>query len=160
MLSSKMVIFSAMASTWRQRGVNVAARVESLADPGGVFISQSVFDQISGKIDTPVEDLGEHTVKNIPRPVHVFRMLLDGADLRKPMHRAMGAKPRNRKGVIAAAAYAQVGRIEDAKWEIEELRNSGFNKGIDVVLRTIALQRPVDIERYRDGLRKAGLPEN
>lgn len=58
-----------------------------------------------------------------------------------------------------AAAYAQIGRIEDAKWETEELRNNGFNKGIDVVLRTMALQRPVDIQRYREGLLKAGLPE-
>jgi TolB-like protein len=59
-------------------GVNIAARIEALADPGGVFISHSVADQIAGKLDTPLEDLGDHVVKNIPHPVHVFRMLFDG----------------------------------------------------------------------------------
>ncbi|MHA1599010.1 MAG: adenylate/guanylate cyclase domain-containing protein, partial [Alphaproteobacteria bacterium] len=47
-------------------GVNVAARIEALSDPGGVFISRSVSDQISGKLDFALEDLGKHMVKNIP----------------------------------------------------------------------------------------------
>jgi TolB-like protein/cytochrome c-type biogenesis protein CcmH/NrfG len=59
-------------------GVNIAARLEGLAEPGGVFISHSVADQIAGKFDTPLEDLGDHEMKNITHPVHVFRMLFDG----------------------------------------------------------------------------------
>ncbi len=58
-------------------GVNVAARVESLADHGGVFISGSAFSQVKKKVELGFEDLGPHTVKNIEEPVHVYRVLLD-----------------------------------------------------------------------------------
>ena len=53
-------------------GVNVAARLESLCEPGGVYISASVHDQVVGKIEAAFDDLGEHTVKNIARPIRVF----------------------------------------------------------------------------------------
>src|SRR3984893_10379051 len=60
-------------------GVNVAARVESLAEPGGISISGIVDDQVRDKLALSYEDRGEQTVKNIARPVHVWRVLLDGA---------------------------------------------------------------------------------
>jgi adenylate cyclase len=53
-------------------GVNVAARLQALAEPGGVALSRTVRDQVAGKLACDFEDLGEHTVKNITRPVHVF----------------------------------------------------------------------------------------
>lgn len=55
-------------------GVNVAARLEVLADPGGVCLSSAVFDQVRGKVDHGFEDLGEQGVKNIEEPVHVYRV--------------------------------------------------------------------------------------
>jgi adenylate cyclase len=58
-------------------GVNVAARLEALAEPGGICISRPVHTQIEGKINLAFEDLGERRVKNIPKPVQVFRVLLD-----------------------------------------------------------------------------------
>jgi class 3 adenylate cyclase/TolB-like protein len=58
-------------------GVNVAARIESLADHGGVFISGSAFSQVRGKVELGFEDLGPYSVKNIDEPVHVYRLLLD-----------------------------------------------------------------------------------
>jgi len=54
-------------------GVNVAARLEGLADPGGICISGSVYDQVRDRIDTPFEDMGDQAVKNIDRPVRVWR---------------------------------------------------------------------------------------
>src|SRR5689334_18639261 len=53
-------------------GVNIAARIESWAPVGGVSLSQVVKDQIAGKAKCSLEDLGEHTVKNIERPVRVY----------------------------------------------------------------------------------------
>ena len=53
-------------------GVNVAARLEGLAKPGGVCISGTVHDHLAGKIDAVFEDAGEQTVKNVPRPVRVW----------------------------------------------------------------------------------------
>jgi len=58
-------------------GVNIAARLESLAEPGGICISGSVHDQVKGKLDLEFEDLGEQTVKNIAVPVRVWRWLPD-----------------------------------------------------------------------------------
>jgi len=55
-------------------GVNIAARLEGLAEPGGVCISRVVRDQIRGKIPYSFEDLGQQTVKNIARPVRVYAM--------------------------------------------------------------------------------------
>ena len=56
-------------------GVNVAARLEGLAEAGGICISGGVYDQVRDRIDYPFEDLGEHQVKNIDRPVRVWRWL-------------------------------------------------------------------------------------
>jgi class 3 adenylate cyclase len=55
-------------------GVNVAARLESIAEPGGVCISSSVYDQITGKLDLGFQDIGEQTLKNISRPIRVYRV--------------------------------------------------------------------------------------
>ncbi len=57
-------------------GVNVAARLESLADPGGVFISGDAFRQVENKLELGYENLGERKVKNIAKPVQVYRVLL------------------------------------------------------------------------------------
>lgn len=54
-------------------GVNVAARLEGLCEPGEVFVSASVHEQVVGKIDAGFDDLGAQTVKNISRPIRVFR---------------------------------------------------------------------------------------
>ena len=53
-------------------GVNVAARIEGLCNPGKVFVSATVRDQVDGKIKAAFEDLGEHTVKNIEKLVRVY----------------------------------------------------------------------------------------
>src|SRR2546423_3603166 len=55
-------------------GVNIAARLEAMAQPGGICISHAVLTQTSGKLDFPVEDLGDQALKNIAQPVHVFRV--------------------------------------------------------------------------------------
>jgi len=55
-------------------GVNVAARVEALADAGGVFVSNTVYDHVRDRLPFVFEDLGERQVKNIARPVRVYRI--------------------------------------------------------------------------------------
>jgi adenylate cyclase len=56
-------------------GVNVAARLEGLAEPGGICVSGMVYEGVRDRIDVPFEDLGEQEVKNIDRPVRVWRWL-------------------------------------------------------------------------------------
>ena len=58
-------------------GVNIAARLESLAEGGGICLSGTAYDQIEGKLPYSYEFKGEHTVKNIARPVRVYRVRLD-----------------------------------------------------------------------------------
>lgn len=55
-------------------GVNIAARLEALAQPGSVFVSQTVFSHVKGKIKLDFEDLGEQKLKNIAEPVRVYRV--------------------------------------------------------------------------------------
>ena len=55
-------------------GVNVATRLQALAEPGGIVVSRNVREQVTGKIPLEFDDLGEHAVKNIERPVHVFAL--------------------------------------------------------------------------------------
>src|SRR5215510_22765 len=57
-------------------GVNVAARLETLADPGGIMVSSVVHDQVRDKLSFGFEDMGEQIVKNISRPVNVHRVHL------------------------------------------------------------------------------------
>lgn len=55
-------------------GVNVAARLETMAEPGGICIASSVYDQITGKLNLGFQDIGDQTLKNISRPIHVYRV--------------------------------------------------------------------------------------
>jgi len=59
-------------------GVNIAARLEGMAEPGGIVVAQTVHDHIRGKLPYGFDDLGEHTLKNIAQPVRIFRVLLPG----------------------------------------------------------------------------------
>jgi hypothetical protein len=69
-------------------GVNVAARLQEMAEPGGICISGTVFEQIEGKVDHRFIDLGTQQIKNIPRPVHVF------GDFARVMNKSRAAKHR------------------------------------------------------------------
>ena len=65
----------AAADTIYGDGVNVAARLEKLAEPGGICLAQSVYDQIKGKLSLTYSDLGAQTLHNISEPVHAYRVL-------------------------------------------------------------------------------------
>src|SRR6266568_8833036 len=58
-------------------GVNVAVRLESIATPGGIAISGPVRDHVGNRLDLAFEDMGEQTLKNIERPIRVYRVCLD-----------------------------------------------------------------------------------
>jgi adenylate cyclase len=60
-------------------GVNIAARIESLAEKSGICISGSAYEQVERKLPLNYEDMGNHKVKNVLRPVHVYKVLIDFA---------------------------------------------------------------------------------
>src|SRR5215813_9063683 len=69
-------------------GVNIAARLEALAEPGGICISEDAFRQVRGKIEAEFADIGEQTLKNIARPLRVYRV---GTTLTHPDANAPGS---------------------------------------------------------------------
>jgi len=75
-------------------GVNIAARIEALADPGGVFVSGTVYDHVRDRLPFVFDDLGEQQVKNIARPVRVYRVLRE-APLANPPPQAREGSARN-----------------------------------------------------------------
>ena len=74
-------------------GVNIAARIEALADAGGVFVSNTVHDQVRDRLPFVFEDLGEQQVKNIARPVHVYRVRPEGPHPDPPPRPGEGSAP-------------------------------------------------------------------
>jgi adenylate cyclase len=66
-------------------GVNIAARLEGLAEPGGICVSARVQEDAAGRLDLAFEDMGEQTLKNIARPVRAYRVVTaPGASPRRP----------------------------------------------------------------------------
>ena len=84
-------------------GVNVAARLENLADPGGIYISGTVYEQVRDKLALSYEDLGDQAVKNIARPVRVWRVKLDSG---KPLPRRPVGRILRRGGALSLAGIA------------------------------------------------------
>jgi len=99
-------------------GVNIAARLEGLADPGGICISRGIHDHVMKKLPFEFEDLGEQSVKNIAQPVRVYRLLLDerASESRwspaAPSPDIEADLPSLPEGVIGAAVDPQAVEIE------------------------------------------------
>jgi TolB-like protein/class 3 adenylate cyclase len=135
-------------------GVNVAARLEAFAEPGGSCISAKVYEEVRSKLDCSVEDLGEQTVKNISRPVRAYRLRADTAADRGSPIRAMPSLPdkpsiavlpfQNMSGDIEQEYFAD-GMVEDIttalsrlRWLFVIARNSSFTyKGRAVDVRRV-----------------------
>jgi TolB-like protein/class 3 adenylate cyclase len=94
-------------------GVNIAARVESLAEAGGICISGRAHDQVENKLGLEYEDLGKHEVKNISRPIQVYRVLsYPGAAAHRVVQakESVGRKWRN-IGFAAGGAFAIIAAV-------------------------------------------------
>jgi adenylate cyclase len=89
-------------------GVNVAARLETLAEPGGICVSRVVRDQVRDKVAFTFEDLGEQQVKNIARPVRVYRFQEPTAAARSPSASETPALPLPDKPSIAVLPFANM----------------------------------------------------
>jgi adenylate cyclase len=101
-------------------GVNIAARLEALAEPGGICISRVVRDQIRDKLPYPFEDMGEQSVKNIARPVRAYAMSADTVASTPLVSTLAQSSPARRlisprRAAIAAGLVAAIG-IGIASW--------------------------------------------
>jgi adenylate cyclase len=155
-------------------GVNVAARLEGLAEPGGICVSRMVRDNVRDKLDYAFEDLGEQQVKNIARPVRVYRVRDLAIPAEKPAAAAPQLLPLPDKPSIAVLPFANMssdpeqeffadGIAEDAITALSRYpslfviaRNSSFTyKGRPVDVKKIG--RELGVRYVLEGsLRKAG----
>jgi adenylate cyclase len=129
-------------------GVNVAARLEGIAEPGGIYISDAVHQQVRDKLDMTFEDKGEQRLKNIARPVRVYRMQPAGAavssrpTLPLPERPSVAVLPFENMSGDPAQDYFSDGIAEDVITELSRFRslfvvarNSSFSmrgKTVDV----------------------------
>ena len=158
---------------WQRDGVNIAARLEALADPGGVLVSNTIHDHVRDRLPFAFEDLGEHQVKNIARPVRVYRVR-DTAAPENPAEQASPALPLPDKPSIAVLPFANMsgdpeqeyfadGMVEEIitalsriRWLFVIARNSTFTyKGQAVDVKRVA--RDLGVRYVLEGsVRKAG----
>jgi adenylate cyclase len=158
-------------------GVNVAARLETLAEPGGICVSSAVRDQVGRRLEDVVfEDIGEQSVKNIARPIHVFRVRLEESGGIAPggAKDAAGATADSKKPSIAVLPLVNMsgdpeqeffadGLSEDIITELSRFhdllvisRNSTFvYKGKAVKVQEVAREFGVDYV-LEGSVRKAG----
>jgi TolB-like protein/Tfp pilus assembly protein PilF len=156
-------------------GVNVAARLESLAEPGGIRISGTVYDQIRTILNLGYQDRGEEIVKNISVPIRSFAVRLDGAgEATEALARAPAATTKHEKPTIAVLPFDNLsgdpeqeyfadGMAEDImtalsknRWLLVNARNSTFvYKGQSVDVRQVAQDLGADFV-LEGSVRKAG----
>ena len=154
-------------------GVNIAARLEGLAEPGGICIASSIYEQLEGKLDIVFEDGGKHQVKNIPRPVHVWRWRPSGAVSEQATQHGVAPPPSDKPSIAVLPfqnmsgdpeqEYFSDGVTEDIITELSRYpdflviaRNSTFiYKAKSVDLREIA--RDLGVQYVLEGsVRRAG----
>jgi len=97
-------------------GVNIAARIEGLADAGGICISGSAYEQIESKLALGYEDLGKHTVKNISRPVQVYRIPMDSGTMTEAAKVKAAGERKWRNTAIALFIVIVLGIGSAAVW--------------------------------------------
>ncbi len=90
-------------------GVNVAARLQQLAESGGIAVSRSVYDQVKNKLDARFEPLGQHHVKNIAEPVVVYRVLTEGTMARPRVVIWLANLRRRPRTLVALAGLLLIG---------------------------------------------------
>jgi adenylate cyclase len=150
-------------------GVNVAARLEKLADPGGVCISGMVFDQVRGKVDAGFEEYGLHQVKNIADPVRTYRVTASSVSnarngpIAAPAKPSIAVLPFDNMSDEHAQEYFSDGISEDLttalsrfEWLFVIGRNSAFTyKGNKVDVKRIG--RELGVRYILEGsVRRAG----
>src|SRR5262249_12918274 len=99
-------------------GVNIAARLEALAEPGGICVSRTVREQIRDRLPYLLDDMGEQSVKNIARPVRVYAFRPEAVADIPSTSAQTGSRQRAWRGVaaIAAAAAAALVIVVSAWW--------------------------------------------
>ncbi len=93
-------------------GVNVAARLEGLAEPGGICVSRNVYDHAKNKVALGFEPMGEHHVKNIPEPVVVYRVLTEPGPIAKEVSPQAGRHAEAAPGCVWRGRFSRCSLLQ------------------------------------------------
>jgi class 3 adenylate cyclase len=93
-------------------GVNIAARLESLSPPGGICVSQTVHEQVAGKIAASFRDIGEQRVKNLPNPIRAYVIGEAGAAVSRPRKRVTMGRALAAAMIVAAGGAAIIAAVQ------------------------------------------------
>jgi len=104
-------------------GVNVAVRLESIAEPGGICISASAYDQVRGKVAVDFADLGEQSLKNIARPVRVYTVVRDGLVSGTRNGGTSGARPAPHLSIVVLP-FANIGGDPEQDYFVDGMTES------------------------------------
>src|SRR6478672_7841231 len=105
-------------------GVNIAARLEGIAEPGGICISSSAYDQVSGKVAVEFTDLGEQTLKNIARPIRAYAVVQDGHDATGQRGSTMPNSPSAPRLSIVVLPFANFGGDPEQDYFVDGVTES------------------------------------
>ncbi|HXW49218.1 MAG TPA: adenylate/guanylate cyclase domain-containing protein, partial [Xanthobacteraceae bacterium] len=105
-------------------GVNVAARLESIAEPGGICISGSAYDQVRGRIEADFTDLGEQSLKNIARPVRVYAVRTGAAASPSALHASATEKSSLPRHSIVVLPFADLGGDPEQDYFVDGVTES------------------------------------
>jgi adenylate cyclase len=97
-------------------GVNIATRLESLAEPAGICVSQTVYNHVQDKVEFGFEQAGEHRFKNLPEPVVVYRVVIDRGPIAKTFGLKRAGTPKGHWAALAAAAFVLLAAGGIAVW--------------------------------------------
>jgi adenylate cyclase len=100
-------------------GVNVAARLEGLADPGGICIARNVFNQVKNKLDISFQDMGEQELKNIAEPMYAYRILMGENDVGPTAVDAAEALPLPDKPSIAVLPFDNMSGAPEQEYFVD-----------------------------------------
>jgi TolB-like protein/class 3 adenylate cyclase/Tfp pilus assembly protein PilF len=104
-------------------GVNIASRLESMAEPGGVSISGAAHEHVSGRIEAEFIDLGEKTLKNIARPMHVYAVRLEPKDSQRAPHSVSSEVGPPRLSIIVLP-FANIGGDSEQDYFVDGVTES------------------------------------
>jgi adenylate cyclase len=125
-------------------GVNIAARLEGLSDPGGICISRGIHDHVMKKLPFEFEDLGEQSVKNIAQPVRVYRLILDSPGSEPRRSRPAAPVPDVEADIPSLSESAAIAPPSDSQAVEIEFWDSIKNS-------TIANEYEAYLEQYPEG---------
>jgi class 3 adenylate cyclase len=133
-------------------GINIAARLENICEPGGICISGKVYEEVKGRFEIAYDDIGEQSLKNIAEPVHAYRISVSGVPGKRPSKAAATSLPASRRWTAALAGLLAAAAAGGLWWWQRPAAPPGLGAALAGALQTVIGNAPADHrQRQLDG---------